>query len=84
MKKKKNKKLPRQLGASKTASKFFWRRCRVGRRLLQGEFHTHILYFVLSFAFTLFFTCIVFIKNPKKIVSFIVVISLLLVHYVVP
>jgi hypothetical protein len=31
-----------------------WRRCRGKRRFLQGKFHTHILYFVLSFAFTLF------------------------------
>jgi hypothetical protein len=46
------------------------------RRLLQGEFRTHILYFVLSFA--LFYFCLHrFIKNPKKIESFIVVISLL-------
>jgi hypothetical protein len=34
-------------------NKFFWRCCRGKRRLLQGEFRTHILYFVLSFAFTL-------------------------------
>jgi hypothetical protein len=53
------------------------------RRLLQGEFRTHILYFVLSFAL-LYFYLHRFIKNPKKLVSFIVVISLLLVHYVVP
>jgi hypothetical protein len=46
------------------------------RRLLQGEFHTHILYFVLSFAL-LYFYLHCFIKNTKKLVSFIVVISLL-------
>jgi hypothetical protein len=61
----------------------FWRRCRGKRRLLQGEFRTHILYFVLSFAFTLFYLHR-FIKNTKKLVPFIVVISLLFVHYVVP
>jgi hypothetical protein len=33
-------------------NKFFWRCCQGKRRLLQGEFCTHILYFVLSFAFT--------------------------------
>jgi hypothetical protein len=32
----------------------FWRRCWGKRRLLQGEFRTHILYFGLSFSFTLF------------------------------
>jgi hypothetical protein len=32
----------------------FWHHCRGKRRLLQGEFRTHILYFVLSFSFTLF------------------------------
>jgi hypothetical protein len=61
----------------------FWRRCRGKRRLLQGEFHTHILYFVLSFAL-LYFYLLHFIKNTKKLVSFIVVTLLLLVHYVVP
>jgi hypothetical protein len=52
-------------------------------RLLQGEFHMHILYFVLSFAL-LYFDLHHFIKNTKKLVSFIVVALLLLVHYVVP
>jgi hypothetical protein len=33
----------------------FWRRCRGKRRLLQGEFRTHILYFVLSFALLYFY-----------------------------
>jgi hypothetical protein len=47
------------------------------RRLLQGEFCTHILYFVLSFVL-LYFYLHRFIKNiQKKLVSFIVVISLL-------
>jgi hypothetical protein len=50
---------------------FFWRRCRGKRRLLQGEFHTHILYFVLSFAL-FYFTCIVLYQKPKKI-SFLIV-----------
>jgi hypothetical protein len=50
---------------------FFWRRCWGKRRLLQGEFHTHILYFVLSFT-SLYFYLHRFIKNTKKLVSFIV------------
>jgi hypothetical protein len=45
---------------------FFWRHCRGKRRLLQGEFCTHILYFVLSFAFTLFFTYFVLSKTQKN------------------
>jgi hypothetical protein len=44
----------------------FWRRCRGKRRLLQGEFRTHILYFVLSFAL-LYFYLHCFIKNTQKI-----------------
>jgi hypothetical protein len=52
------------------------------RRILQGKFHTHILYFVLSSAL-LYFYLRRFIKNTKKLVSFIVVTLLLLVHYVV-
>jgi hypothetical protein len=60
----------------------FWHRCRGKRRLLQGEFRTHILYFVLSFAL-FYFYLFHFIKNTKKIVSFIFVTLLLLVHYVV-
>jgi hypothetical protein len=44
----------------------FWRRCRGGkRRLLQGEFRTHILYLVLSFAL-IYFYLFRFIKNTKK------------------
>jgi hypothetical protein len=53
-----------------------WRRCRGKRRLLQGEFRTHILYFILSFAL-LYFYLHRFIKNTKKLVSFIVVTLLL-------
>jgi hypothetical protein len=56
-----------------TSSIIFWRRCRGKRRLLQGEFRMHILYFVLVVLYFIF-TCIVFIKNKKKLVSFIVVI----------
>jgi hypothetical protein len=66
-----------------TSNKFSGAVAGEKRRLLQGEFRTHILYFVLSFAFTLFYLHR-FIKNTKKIVSFIVVTLLLLVHYVVP
>jgi hypothetical protein len=49
----------------------------------KGSFRTHILYFVLNFAL-LYFYVHHFIKNLKKIESLVVVISLLLVHYVVP
>jgi hypothetical protein len=52
----------------------FWRRCRGGsRRPLQGEFFAHTsftLLFVLLYF--IYFTCIVFIKNPKKLESFLV------------
>jgi hypothetical protein len=44
------------------------------RRLLQGEFCTHILYFILSFAL-IYFCLHRFIKNTKKLVSFIVAFS---------
>jgi hypothetical protein len=50
----------------------FWRRCRGKRRLLQGEFRTHILYFVLSFAL-LYFYLFCSIKNTKKN-SFLIVV----------
>jgi hypothetical protein len=44
----------------------FWRRCRGGRRLLQGESRTHNL--LLCFSFALFYFCLhLFIKNTKKI-----------------
>jgi hypothetical protein len=61
----------------------FWRRCRGKRRLLQGEFCTHILYFVLVLLYFIF-ACIILSKTQKKLVSFIVVTLLLLVHYVAP
>jgi hypothetical protein len=49
-----------------TLGKIFRHRCRGGkRRLLQGEFRTHILYFVLSFAL-LYFCLHRFIKNTKN------------------
>jgi hypothetical protein len=73
-----------QLGGHPARIKLiFWRRCRGKKRLLQGEFRTHILYFVLVLLYFIF-TCIIFIKNTKKLVSFLVVTLLLLVHYVVP
>jgi hypothetical protein len=62
--------LPRQLGAVKEA--FFWRRCRGERRFLQGESLT--LNLLLCFCFALlYFYLHHFIKNTKKLVSFIVV-----------
>jgi hypothetical protein len=60
-----NTRSPVNLAPSNTI-KFFWRRCRGKRRLLQGEFHTHILYFVLSFALFYFYLHR-FIKNTQKI-----------------
>jgi hypothetical protein len=36
------------------------------RRLLQGEFHTHNLYFVLSFAFSLFLLAFFYQKLTKN------------------
>jgi hypothetical protein len=51
---------------------FFWRRCRGKRRLLQGSFaRTSFTLFIVLLYFI--FACIIFIKNTKKIVSFIVV-----------
>jgi hypothetical protein len=44
---------------------FFWRRCRGKRRLLQGEFCTHILYFVLVLLYFIF-SCIVLSKTQKN------------------
>jgi cell division protein FtsW (lipid II flippase) len=49
----------------------------------KGSFRTHILYFVLSFAL-LYFYLHCFIKNPKKLESLVVVISLLLVIMLFP
>jgi hypothetical protein len=46
----------------------FWRCCWGKRRLLQGEFRMHILYFVYCFAL-LYFYLHRFIKNTKKLVS---------------
>jgi hypothetical protein len=47
-------------------NKFFWRRCRGGRRLLRGEFsHAHPL-LCLLFCFTLFLLAS-FYQKPKKI-----------------
>jgi hypothetical protein len=43
----------------------FWRRCRGGRRLLQGESRTHNLLLCLCFALLYFYTHY-FIKNTKK------------------
>jgi hypothetical protein len=45
--------------------RFFWRRCRGKRRLLQGEFCTHILYFLIVLLL-LYFYLHHFIKNTKK------------------
>jgi hypothetical protein len=44
-----------------TAIKFFWRRCRGKRRFLQGEFHMHILYFVVGLLYFIF-ACVVLSK----------------------
>jgi hypothetical protein len=44
---------------------FFWRRCRGKRRFLQGEFRTHILYFVLVLLYFIF-ACIVLSKIQKN------------------
>jgi hypothetical protein len=44
---------------------FFWRRCWGKRRFLQGEFRTHILYFVLVLLY-FSFACIVLSKIKKK------------------
>jgi hypothetical protein len=43
----------------------FWHRCRGGRRLLQWEFRTHILYFILVLLYFIF-TCIVLSKIQKN------------------
>jgi hypothetical protein len=71
----KKNKLPRLLHFPTSTTRqqlIFWRHCRGKGRLLQGEFRTHILYFVLSFAFTLFLLTS-FYQKYKKLVSFIVV-----------
>jgi hypothetical protein len=46
-------------------SSFFWRCCRGKRRFLQGEFCTHILYFVLVLLYFIF-ACIVLSKIQKN------------------
>jgi hypothetical protein len=67
-----------QLGGYLPASSIiFWRHCQGKRRLLQGEFRPHILYFVLSFAL-LYFYLHRFYQKTKKLVSFIVVFACLL------
>jgi hypothetical protein len=43
----------------------------------EGSFHTHILYFVLSFSL-IYFYLHHFIKNSKKLESFVVVFTCLL------
>jgi hypothetical protein len=54
-------------------------------RLLRGEFFAHASFTLLLFCFTLFILPASFyIKNPKKLESLVVVISLLLVHHAVP
>jgi hypothetical protein len=67
--------LPRQLGSSLFSSAV------AGEEVedcCEGSFHTHILYFVLLFCFTLFILPASFyIKNPKKLESLVVAISLL-------
>ena len=66
-------------GHSPRIKLIFWRRCR-GREKTsaRGVLRTHILYFVLLFCFTLFILpALLFIKNPKKLESLVVVISLL-------
>jgi hypothetical protein len=49
----------------------FWHHCWGGRRLLQGESCTHN--HLLCFCFALFYFCLhCYIRNTKKLVSFIV------------
>jgi hypothetical protein len=52
----------------------FWRRCRGEREFLQGESLTSNLFTLLLFCLVslLYFVCILFIKNTKKLVPFIV------------
>jgi hypothetical protein len=57
---------------------FFWCCCRGKRILLQGEFRTHILYFVLSFDLFLLAS---FYQKYKKLVSFVVVFTCLLLAF---
>jgi hypothetical protein len=56
-----------QLGGHPARIKLiFWRRCRGKRRLLQGEFRTHILYFVLILLLP-YFCLHCFYQKHKKI-----------------
>jgi hypothetical protein len=61
--------------APSNATSLFWRRCRGGkRRPLQGEFFARTsftLLFVLLYFIYFYLHC--FIKNPKKLKSFVVV-----------
>jgi hypothetical protein len=57
---------PTSTTGQQNAKQVFRRRCREKRRLLQGEFRTHILYFVLSFAFTLFLLALFYQKHKKN------------------
>jgi hypothetical protein len=62
-----------QLGGYSGRIKFFiWCHCRGKRRFLQGEFRTHILYFVLVLLYFIFLLAS-FHQKHKKLVSFIVV-----------
>jgi hypothetical protein len=62
----------------------FWRRFQEGKKTsARGVSHAHHL-LCFMFCFYFIFTCIILSKTQKKLVSFIVAISLLLVHYVVP
>jgi hypothetical protein len=65
---------------------FFWRRCWGERGFLQGESLASNLFTLLLFCLLslLYFCLHLFVENTKKIVPFIVGISLLLAHYVVP
>jgi hypothetical protein len=66
----------------KTASKFSGAVAGEEEDFCKGSFHTHILYFVLSFAL-LYFYLHCFIKNPKKISILGSCYFFTLVHYVV-
>jgi hypothetical protein len=74
--------------ASTAIKQFFWRRCREERGFLQGEsLASNLFYFVIVLLiFFTFFLLASFYQKYKKIASFIIGISLLLllVHYVVP
>jgi hypothetical protein len=69
-----------QIGSIKL---LFWRRCR-GKveDFCKGSFCTHILYFIIVLLYLFILPASFYIKNPKKLESLVVVISLLLVHHV--